>query len=89
MKELDANKKGSYNYRGNWNMLDQIMVSEGFYSGKTGWKTTNATIFQKDWMMYTDKKFGKRPSRTYGGPRYFGGYSDHLPVYVDLVRVKK
>ena len=24
--------------------------------------------------------------RTYIGPRYFGGFSDHLPVYIDLVR---
>ena len=33
-------------------------------------------------MMYTDKKYGdKKPSRTYGGPNYYGGYSDHLPIY--------
>ena len=85
MAELDQANKGSYNYRGNWNMLDQIIVSNGLKSGAAGWKVTNAGIYSRKWMMYEDKKYGFRPSRTYGGPRYFGGFSDHLPVFVDLL----
>jgi len=30
--------------------------------------------------------YGKKLFRTYIGPRYFGGFSDHLPVYIDLAR---
>jgi predicted extracellular nuclease len=87
MTELDMEGKGSYNYRGNWNMLDQILITRNLEAGRNGWLLKNVVVFQEDWMMYEDKKHGARPSRTYGGPRYFGGYSDHLPVYIDLIKL--
>jgi len=68
----------SYNYRGNWNMIDQFIVSKGL-------QAENVTVFNEPFMLYQDKKYGPKPSRSYGGPRYFGGYSDHLPIYMDLV----
>ena len=82
--ELDKQNQGTYNYRGNWNMLDQIIVSKNLQNKHTKWQTKNATIFAADWLFYEDKKYGKKPNRTYGGPRYYGGFSDHLPVFVDI-----
>ncbi|MGB0932360.1 MAG: hypothetical protein ACPGVB_16380, partial [Chitinophagales bacterium] len=77
--------KGTYNYKGNWNMLDQIIVSGSLINDKKGLNSSSEmVIFQEDWMMYDDKKKGKVPSRTYGGPNYYGGYSDHLPVFLLL-----
>ena len=29
---------------------------------------------------------GKKLFRTYIGPKYQGGYSDHLPVFIDIIR---
>lgn len=84
--ELDSGGKGSYNYRGDWNMLDQVIFSGHLLSRKDGFHFSNASIFRQDWMMYEDKKYGQRPSRTYGGDHYFSGYSDHLPVMVEVVR---
>ncbi len=82
---LDEAGKGTYNYKGNWNMLDQMIVSHGLLSDKKGLQSEDEVqIFQQDWMMYNDKKKGKVPSRTYGGPNYYGGYSDHLPIYLIL-----
>jgi hypothetical protein len=38
-------------------------------------------------MLEDDETYhGKKLFRTYIGPRYFGGFSDHLPVYIDLIR---
>ncbi|MCI5084032.1 MAG: endonuclease/exonuclease/phosphatase family protein [Saprospiraceae bacterium] len=82
---LNQQNKGSYNYRGNWNMLDHIIVSAALYDREDGVYIQNPTIFRKDWMMYQDRKFGAKPNRTYGGPNYYGGFSDHLPVYLELV----
>lgn len=76
--------EGSYRYRGDWNMLDQIIVSGNLVSGDNQLNYVSSTIFQADWMMYKDEKYGISPSRTFGGDRYFGGYSDHLPVFVEL-----
>lgn len=83
--KADQNKEGSYNYRGNWNMLDQIIISSSIKQALNGLKARNATIFRKEWMLYKDPKHGPRPNRSYGGPNYYGGYSDHLPVFIDLV----
>ena len=81
---FDKEDKGSYNYRGNWNMLDQIILSDNFYTSNGSWEFSDAVIFQEKWMMYNDPRNGATPSRTYGGPNYYGGFSDHLPIYVDL-----
>lgn len=79
-----SNGLGTYNYRGNWNQLDQIIISGNLRNGKGGFKVGESQNFRKEWMMFQDKKYGAKPSRTYGGPNYYGGYSDHLPIYVEL-----
>lgn len=84
MAELDEAGKGTYNYRGNWNMLDQIILSPHLYNSTGNLSYKNTVIFQADWLMFAHDKYGLTPSRTYGGPNYYGGYSDHLPVYVEL-----
>jgi len=76
----DKNKEGSYLYRGTWNMLDQIILSDNFFADGAALKYDGSTIFKKDWMLYK----GESPSKTYGGPNYYGGFSDHLPVYIDI-----
>lgn len=79
--------KGSYNYRGNWNMLDNIIVSANLLDNK-GFqcKEKKGYIFQKDWMEYKNNTGQVSPNRTYGGPNYYGGISDHFPVYFMLER---
>ena len=78
---------GSYKYRENWNMLDQIIISSGLLHSEEKLTTTGnaAHIYQADWLMEEDiRNPGKKPYRTYAGPNYLGGYSDHLPVYLDI-----
>ncbi len=81
-------EQGSYNYRGNWGMLDQIIVSQSLVSeGSSGMRCTSGSlrIVKEEWMLYTDPKSGaQKPNRTYGGNNYYGGFSDHLPVVVDF-----
>jgi predicted extracellular nuclease len=87
MYPIHENKKGSYNYRGNWNMLDNIVVSKSLLDEK-GFRCTpeNGFVFREDWMEYKNKKGQISPNRTYGGPNYYGGISDHFPVYFNLKR---
>ncbi|MCA1758665.1 MAG: hypothetical protein LC658_02755, partial [Bacteroidales bacterium] len=81
------NKKGSYNYRGNWNMLDNIIVSSGLLDNKGFQIVENqGFVFSEKWMEYEDKNAGITPNRTYGGPNYYGGVSDHFPVFIQLKR---
>jgi len=85
MDALDKAGEGTYNYRGDWSMLDHIIVSDVLHSGKLRLKAGEGKIFREEWMMFQSKKYGATPNRTYGGPNYYGGYSDHLPVYVDIL----
>jgi len=47
--------------------------------------TGNAGVFSAPFLLEDDERYaGKRPFRTFIGFKYHGGYSDHLPVYLDL-----
>lgn len=83
----NVERKGTYSYKGNWNMLDQIIVSQAIIHDSTGLHLdfTSGTILREEWMMYRNPKIGEEtPNKTYGGVSYFGGVSDHLPVYCIL-----
>jgi predicted extracellular nuclease len=86
MAGLKEKKRGSYNYRGEWDFLDQIIVSRSLTDDQLPDIIDGSTApFYTDSMVYTHPKYGdEKPHRTYGGPEYYGGYSDHLPVYTVL-----
>lgn len=77
---------GTYFYSGNWNMLDNIVVSEAVLKSR-GVKVENnkGTVFSSDWMIFTNKNGDKTPNRSYVGNKYVGGVSDHFPVYFKMI----
>ncbi|MBI3237395.1 MAG: hypothetical protein HYZ43_00875 [Flavobacteriia bacterium] len=78
--------KGTHNFKGEWGVLDQFVVSSTFYNGKKGLAIdgNDAKIVYEEILLYTDKAGLKKPSTTYGGSNYYGGYSDHLPITLKL-----
>lgn len=81
----DQNGLGTYFYSGNWNMLDNIVVSKAMISGKKVKVENNkGEIYRSDWMIFTNKNGDKTPNRTYVGNKYTGGVSDHFPVYFKM-----
>lgn len=80
MSSNQASGKGSYNYRGKWNWLDQIIVSKEI----SVFKSIKFGAFEEDFMMYTNKKGEVYPNRSFGGKNWYGGYSDHLPVFLKM-----
>ncbi|MCP4312112.1 MAG: hypothetical protein GY790_12675 [Bacteroidetes bacterium] len=77
--------QGTYNYKGQWNMLDQVIISHNLLNQKKGLSTTydGGAILREEWMLYESTSSGEMlPSATYGGPKYYGGPSDHLPIYL-------
>lgn len=79
---------GSYKYRGKWNYVDQFIVSGCLlnFNRKTRVKSQKAYVYSADFLLTEDnKKYGgMKPFRAYSGWRYLGGFSDHLPIYLDL-----
>ena len=79
-KEASAPKgvHGTYRYKGQWESIDHILGSPSI-SNKVG----AAFIHAPEFLLEEEKRYGGyRPRRTYNGPRYQPGYSDHLPLVV-------
>lgn len=87
--DVEGDWTGSHCFRGRWNLLDQIIYAKGFVSSSSPFLTPEFNIYHPRFILFKDPKTQKlQPNRTYGGNLYYGGYSDHLPVYLDL-RLKK
>jgi hypothetical protein len=86
-EQFNSTSSGTYRYMGTWEMLDQIIVSDGFMNCARGLYTdpVNFRIFKPDFLLKDDSKYpGLTTFSTYRGYRYQGGFSDHLPVLLDL-----
>jgi predicted extracellular nuclease len=85
---MDGRKgEGTYRYQGEWGILDQLIVNGHLLQPDSSLHTTyeQAQILKFPFLLVEDKKYGGfQPFRTYLGPRYLGGYSDHLPVLLEL-----
>ena len=78
---------GTHKHEDFWGCLDQIIVSPALLDTAKPLHIIGreAHIFKADFMVEPDEKYdGYKVFRTYSGPRYIGGYADHLPVYVRL-----
>jgi len=78
---------GSYKYKGSWNMLDQFIISGSLLDTTAGIYSSqyDAHLYEAEYLLEKDDSYmGVKPYRTYLGPYYNGGYSDHLPVYLDI-----
>ena len=68
--------RGTYRYRGEWRSLDQMLCSPAMVARKE-----DCRIGDLKFLLEEDEKYGGvKPFRTYLGPKYKGGYSDHLPL---------
>lgn len=75
--------EGTYKYQQEWSVIDQILVSENLvkHAGK------RMEIFAPEALLTEDATYmGIKPKRTYSGPRYLGGVSDHLPVLLQIFK---
>jgi predicted extracellular nuclease len=78
--------KGTYFYSGNWNMLDNIVVSRSVLKGRGIYaEGAKGNIHSSEWMIFKNNSGDKTPNRSYVGNKYVGGVSDHFPVYFKLV----
>ena len=78
---------GTHKYRQEWNTLDQFVVSPGLLQAQEGFYTdwSSATIVREEFLLEEDPyNPGNRPYRALLGPRWHGGYSDHLPIILEL-----
>ncbi|MDR2026972.1 MAG: hypothetical protein LBQ01_05345 [Prevotellaceae bacterium] len=79
---LQDDKQGSIKYQNKWELIDLFFVSGNLLFNKTGLHCSESSIeiFKAGFLLETLTGEGESPKRTYRGPVYVGGFSDHLPV---------
>ena len=71
---------GTYKYQGAWNSLDHIFLSTAAQQ-----QVERCFIYDAAWLLEEDNQGGYKPFRTYLGPKYHDGVSDHLPIVLQLL----
>lgn len=76
---LHERGEGTIRYEGKWDLIDMFMTSPSMAGG------TRMEICRIPFLMTWERKHpGEKPFRTYSGPRYIGGVSDHCPVILRI-----
>ncbi|MCH7613908.1 MAG: endonuclease/exonuclease/phosphatase family protein [Candidatus Marinimicrobia bacterium] len=76
-------KIGTYVYKGKDYLLDQVIVSSGLRDS-IGLTSGEAHILDKPKYRQQEGEYAHYPFRFWAGNRLLGGYSDHLPVFVEI-----
>src|SRR6185369_14024655 len=78
---------GTLAYQDSWNLFDQIILSSAFLKkDQKGFFFKEAKIFSRPWMIQQSGRYKGYPKRTYDFNKYIGGYSDHFPTYIELLK---
>ncbi|MFD1551267.1 hypothetical protein DNU06_12905 [Putridiphycobacter roseus] len=83
-----VSKTGTNKYQHEWHVLDQFIINKKLMTAGNSLHTDFELIkiFSPEWLLEPEKDgFGKKPYRTYMGYKYQGGFSDHLPIYLDIM----
>lgn len=86
---VDLYKKGigTLAYQDAWGLFDQIIISYPWLNkAQPGLFYYQQHIFNKDFMVENTGRYRGYPMRTYDGDTYRGGYSDHFPTYLVLLK---
>ncbi|HSF89738.1 MAG TPA: hypothetical protein VLA46_09995 [Saprospiraceae bacterium] len=79
---------GTTAYKDAWSLFDQIILSSDLATSPTGFRYYKAAVFNPPYLTQKSGNFKGYPQRTFTNGVYAGGYSDHFPVYVLLVKEK-
>lgn len=85
--QLYANGIGTLANRDSWGLFDQIIISQAWLkkSRDSLYFYQNA-IFNPDYLKEHSGRYKGYPMRTWEGNLYRGGYSDHFPTYIVLIK---
>ncbi len=81
---------GTNAYRDKWQLFDQIILSKSFLKKDyKDYQLYKAGVFNKSFLINKKGKFRGYPFRSFSYGTFTGGYSDHLPPYIFLLKELK
>lgn len=85
--ELYKKGIGTLAYQDSWGLFDQILIAYPWLSkDQKGFFYYQQKIFNREFMVENVGKYKGYPMRTWDGNTYRGGYSDHFPTYIVLLK---
>jgi hypothetical protein len=85
--ELYKKGIGTLAYQDAWGLFDQILISYPWLNkDQKGFFYYQQHIFNKVFMVENVGRYKGYPMRTWDGNTYRGGYSDHFPTYLVLLK---
>lgn len=82
-----ANGIGTLANRDSWGLFDQIILSHAWLNPRqAGLFYHHQAIFSRNFMKEDAGRYKGYPMRTWDGNTYRGGYSDHFPTYIVLLK---
>lgn len=85
--ELYKKGIGTLAYQDAWGLFDQIIISYAWLDkNQPGYFFYQPHIFNKEFMIENTGKYKGYPMRTWDGNVFRGGYSDHFPTYIVLLK---
>lgn len=87
MEKMYKKGIGSLAYRDKWNLFDQFFFTSNLVnSNEATYQFWRAGVFSPSYLITQKGSYKGYPFRTYAGGNYTGGYSDHFPVYLYLIK---
>ena len=87
MYELHQKGIGTNYYRDVPGVLDQTILTPALLpTDYSSYQLKNAMVHNKEFLKQHGGKYNGYPFRTFGSGVWMGGYSDHFPVYVILLK---
>ena len=86
MTELYKKGYGSYKYRGDWDMIDQFLLSKNLVDDRNGLFFLAAGVFNEKYLINPEGKYKGYPFKSFAGGKFLNGYSDHFPIYLFLAK---
>lgn len=78
---------GTLGYADGWNLFDQIMLSsELLKKDYSSYRFYTAGIYNEPKLIAREGRYEGYPFRSFTTSGFTGGYSDHFPVYVYLIK---
>ena len=91
MEDMFRRGLNTLGYRDNINLFDQILISSSLLTTKgeyDTYKMFKTNIFNPQFLTTKSGRYKGYPYRSYSYGSYTGGYSDHFPVYMHLIKEK-
>ena len=86
-ENLFRNGQGTTAFRDSWSLFDMIMVTKPLLEKDySSLRFYQAGIFNKDYLLTSKGTYKGYPFRSWGYEGFTGGFSDHLPAYVYVIK---